>query len=151
MYKNAWHWVYGIKNIVMESIGIVVLVFQKIRLLDVLTKFVEKISNMFKKDYVYLGLNKKSAKKLQAGFDEYIKAVNFTIYFCCSSYHKLLNLINRVKWTKLDKHIIYNGKANIGIFSIETDLQDLTIRNVARYSFGKLLLLSKWRNYPGFI
>ena len=84
------------------------LVAQKIRLLDTLAKSAEEISNILKKDNVHLGLNKKSAKKLQAALDGYVKAVNFTIYFYYSSYHKLLNLVNRVKRTKFDKQVIWN-------------------------------------------
>ena len=73
------------------------LVTLKIRLFDVSAKFVEEISNMLKKDVVYLDLNKKNVKELQAALDGYIKAISFTIHFRRSSYHKLLNLINTVK------------------------------------------------------
>lgn len=76
----------------MHSTCVINLVSQKIRLLNVLAKLLEKISNMFKKDFVYLGLNKKSIKKLRVSLDKYIKAINFIIYFPYSSYHKLLNL-----------------------------------------------------------
>ena len=79
------------------------LVAQKIRSLDTSAKSAEEISNMLKKDIVHLGLNKKSSKELRAALAGYIKAVSFTIHFCYSSYHKLLNLVNRVKRTKLDK------------------------------------------------
>ena len=79
------------------------LVTQKIRSLDASAKSAEKIYNMLIKDVVHLSLNKKSAKKLQGTLDGYIKAVSFTIHFRCFSYHKLLNLVNRVKRMKLDK------------------------------------------------
>ena len=72
------------------------LVAQKIRSLDASAKSAEEISNMLKKDVVHLGLNKKSAKELRAALDGYVKAVSFTIHFRRSSYHKLLNLVNRV-------------------------------------------------------
>lgn len=84
------------------------LVAQKIRSLNALAKSLEEISNMLKKDIVHLGLNIRSAKKLQAGLDKYIKAVSFTIRFYRFSYHKLLNLVNRVKQIKLDQHLVYN-------------------------------------------
>ena len=84
------------------------LVAQKIRLLDASAKSAEEISNMLKKDVVHLGLNKKSAKELRAALDGYVKAVSFTIHFRRSSYHKLLNLVNRVKRTKLDKQVVWN-------------------------------------------
>ena len=85
------------------------LVAQKIRLLDASAKSAKEISNMLKKDVVHLGLNKKSAKELRAALDGYVKAVSFTIHFRRSSYHKLLNLVNRVKRTKLDKQVVWNG------------------------------------------
>ena len=85
------------------------LVAQKIRSLDASAKSVEEISNMLKKDVVHLGLNKKSAKELRAALDRYVKAVSFTIHSRCSFYYKLLNLVNRVKRTKLDKQVVWNG------------------------------------------
>ena len=97
LYRNTWRWIYGIANIVMHSVCAIDLVAKKIRLLNALAKFLEEISNMLKKDFVYLGLNKKSTKKLRASLDRYIKAVSFIIYFRCFSYHKLLNLVNKVK------------------------------------------------------
>ena len=84
------------------------LVAQKIRLLNTSAKSVEEISNMLKKDVIHLGLNKKSAKELRAALDGYVKAVSFTIHIYCSSYHKLLNLVNRVKRTKLDEQVVWN-------------------------------------------
>ena len=85
---------------------VVDLVAQKIRSLDASAKSVEEISNMLKKDVVHLSLNKKSAKELQAALDGYVKAVSFTIHFRCSLYYKLLNLVNRVKRTKLDEQVV---------------------------------------------
>ena len=85
------------------------LVAQKIRSLNISAKSAEEISNMLKKDIVHLGLNKKSAKELRAALDGYVKAVSFTIHFRRSSYHKLLNLVNKVKRTKLDKQVVWNG------------------------------------------
>ena len=48
--------------------------------------FLEEISDILKKNFVHLGLNKKKAKKLQAGLNRFIKAVSFTIYFYCFSF-----------------------------------------------------------------
>ena len=73
------------------------LVTQKIRLLNASAKSLEEISNMLIKDFVYLGLNKKNAKELRASLTKYIKAICFIIYFHCFSYHKLLNIVNKVK------------------------------------------------------
>ena len=87
LYGDACHWLYSIQNIVTRGACATNLVTQKIRLLNASTKFVEEISNMLKKDNLHLGLNKKNTKKLQATLDGYIKAVNFTIYFCCFSYY----------------------------------------------------------------
>ena len=84
------------------------LVAQKIRSLNASAKSTEEISNMLKKNFVHLGLNKKNTKELQAALDGYIKAVSFTIYFHCSFYYKLLNQVNRVKQTKLDAYCIWN-------------------------------------------
>ena len=109
LYGDAWRWVYGIENIVTRGACAADLVAQKIRSLDASAKSAEEISNMLKKDVVHLGLNKKSAKELQAVLDGYIKAVSFTIHFCRSSYHKLLNLVNRIKGMKLDKQVVWNG------------------------------------------
>lgn len=63
---------------------------------------------MLKKNFVYLDLNKKNAKKLQATFNGYIKVVSFTIHFYYFFCYKLLNLVNRVKQTKLDIYSIKN-------------------------------------------
>ena len=109
MYTDAWHEIYGIEDIVTCRACAADLVAQKTRLLDASAKSVEEISNMLKKDVVHLCLNKKSAKELRVALDGYVKAVSFTIHFRCSSYHKLLNLVNRVKKTKLDKQVVWNG------------------------------------------
>ena len=82
------------------------LVAHKIRSLNASAKSIEEISNILKKVVVHLGLNEKSAKKLRAALDGYVKAVSFTIHFRCFSYHKLLNLVNMVKRTKLDKKVV---------------------------------------------
>ena len=84
------------------------LIAQIIRSLNALTKSAEEISNLLKKNVVDLGLNKKSANELQAALDGYIKTINFSIHFRCSSYHKLLNLVNKVKRTKLDEQVVWN-------------------------------------------
>lgn len=36
---------------------------------------------MFKKNIIYLGLNQKNTKKLQASLNKFIKVINFIIYF----------------------------------------------------------------------
>ena len=100
--------VYGIENMVTCGACTADFVAQKIRSLDASTKFAEEISNMLKKNVVHLGLNKKSTKELRAALDGYVKAISFTIHFRRSSYHKLLNLVNRIKRTKLNKHVIWN-------------------------------------------
>ncbi len=45
-----------------------------------MAKLLEKISEMLKKNFVYLGLEKKELKELQTNLDNHIKAVSFTIY-----------------------------------------------------------------------
>lgn len=92
----------------MRNARVADLVAQKIRSLDALAKSVAKVSNMLKKDFVHLSLNKKNPKELQAALNGYIKTVSFTIHFHCSSYHKLLNLVYMVKQTKFDAHNIWN-------------------------------------------
>ena len=104
-YGNAWRWVYNIKNIVTCSACGADLFAQKIRSLDDSAISTEEISNMLKKNIIHLGLNKKSAKEFGAALNRYIKAASFIIHFCHSSYYKLLNLVNRVKRTKLDKQV----------------------------------------------
>ena len=103
LYGNAWRWVYSIANKVIRGAFAIHLVAQKIRSLNALSKSAEEISNMLKKDVVHLGLNKKNIKELRAVLDGYIKAVSFTIHFHCFSFHKLLNLFNKVKF---DKHVV---------------------------------------------
>ena len=109
MFGDAWLWVYGIENIVTRGACAADLVAQKIRLVNASTKSAEEICNILKKNIVHLGLNKKCAKELRAALDGYVKAVSFTIYFRRSFYHKLLNLVNRVKRTKLDEQVVWNG------------------------------------------
>ena len=46
--------------------------------------FLKKISDILKKNFVYLRLDKKETKKLQADFNRFIKVVSFTICFCYS-------------------------------------------------------------------
>ena len=90
----------------MHGTCIADLVAQKIRSLDASAKSVEEISNMLKKDVVYLDLNKKNAKELRAALDGYVKTVSFIIHFRRFSYYKLLNPVNRVKRTKLNKQVV---------------------------------------------
>ena len=112
-------------------------VAQKIRSLDFSAMSAKEISNMLKKDVVHLGLNKKSAKELRAALDGYVKMESFTIHFRRSFHYKLLNLVNRIKRTKLNKQVVWNGYANIAVFSTRTNLQNFTIRNITKRSFGK--------------
>ena len=51
-----------------------------------LTMSLKEISDMLKKNFMHLGLDKKETKELQAGLNGFIKAVSFTIYFRCSSF-----------------------------------------------------------------
>ncbi len=44
-----------------------------------MTKSLEEIFGMLKKDCVYLGLEKKESKELRANLDGYITAISFTI------------------------------------------------------------------------
>lgn len=54
----------------MHNICATSLISKKIGLLNTLIKLLKEISNMLKKDFVYLGLNKKSIKELQISLDE---------------------------------------------------------------------------------
>lgn len=54
--------------------------------------FLEKILDIFKKDFIHLGLDKIEIKKLQAGLNKFIKAVNFIICFRYSSLSILTKL-----------------------------------------------------------
>ena len=85
------------------------LVAQKIRSLDASSKSTKEISNMLKEDVIHLYLNKKRAKELRAALDGYVKVVSFTIHFRRFVYHKLLNLVSRIKRRKLDKQVVWNG------------------------------------------
>ena len=70
----------------------------------------EEILNMFKKDFVHLGLNKKETKELQTGFNGYIKTVSIILPFLIlpNLAYWLLNL-NRVNKTKADKQTVFFG------------------------------------------
>ena len=46
-----------------------------------LTMFLDNISNMLTKNFVYLGLDKKKPKKLQANLNGFIKMISYTICF----------------------------------------------------------------------
>ncbi len=46
-----------------------------------MAKLSEEISKIFKKDFIYLSLEKKESKELQANLDGYKKAVSFIILF----------------------------------------------------------------------
>ncbi len=63
---------------------------QKIRSLDAMAKSSEEISEMLKKNFIHLGLEKKESKDLRANLDGYIKAVSFTILFVNTKF-SLLN------------------------------------------------------------
>ncbi len=41
----------------------------------------EEISDMLKKEFVHLGLDKKETKELRAGLDDYIKALSVVLPF----------------------------------------------------------------------
>ena len=43
--------------------------------------FLEEISDMFKKNFVHLGLDKKGTKEFQTGLDGYIKTVSVVLSF----------------------------------------------------------------------
>ena len=81
LWQEVWKWVYQIQNLETRKVYANDLVGQMIRSLNALAKFLEKVSDMLKKDFVHLGLNKKKLKELQAGFDGYIKAVSVVLPF----------------------------------------------------------------------
>ena len=64
----------------------------------------EKILDMFKKDFVHLGLDKKETKELWAGLDGYIKVLSIVLpsLILPSLAYWLLNL-NKVNGTKVNK------------------------------------------------
>ena len=80
-WQKAWKWVYQIQNLETRKTCANNLVGQKIRLLNALAMFLEKISDMLKKDFIYLGLDKKEIKELRAGLNGYIKAVSVVLLF----------------------------------------------------------------------
>lgn len=53
---------------------------QKIKSLNTIAQLSEKISEIPKKNFIYLSLKTKELKKLQASLKKYIKAIIFTIY-----------------------------------------------------------------------
>ena len=81
LWQEAWKWVYQIQNLETRKACANDLVGQKIRSLDASAKSSEEISDMLKKDFVHLGLDKKKSKELQAGLDGYIKAVSVVLLF----------------------------------------------------------------------
>ena len=80
-WQEAWKWVYQIQNLETQKACANDLVGQKIRSLNASAKSSEQISDMFKKDFVHLGLDKKESKKLRAGLNNYIKAVSVVLPF----------------------------------------------------------------------
>ncbi len=63
-WSEAWKWVYQIHNVETRRAYAVDLVSQKIRALNAVTKSAAEISNMLKKDFVHLGLDKKESSAL---------------------------------------------------------------------------------------
>ena len=45
-----------------------------------ISQIFKKRLNMFKKDFIYLGLDKKKMKKFRACFDKFIKVISFIIF-----------------------------------------------------------------------
>ena len=81
LWQEAWKWVYQIQNLETRKACANDLVGQKIRSLNASAKCSEEISDMLKKDFVHLGLDKKESKELRAGLDGYIKAVSVVFLF----------------------------------------------------------------------
>ena len=109
-WQEAWKWVYQIQNLETQKACANNLVGQKIRSLNALAKSSEEILDMFKKDFVYLGLDKKKSKELRAGLDGYIKVVSVALAFLIlpGLAYQLLNL-NRVNGTKANKQTVSFG------------------------------------------
>lgn len=63
-WLEPWKWMYQIQSIDTQRACNNNLVRQKIRSLDAMAKSLEKISEMLKKDFVYLYLEKKELKDL---------------------------------------------------------------------------------------
>ena len=80
-WQEAWKWVYQIQNLETRKVCTNDLVGQKIRSLNASAKSSEEISDMLKKDFVHLGLDKKESKELRASLDGYIKAVSVVLPF----------------------------------------------------------------------
>ena len=80
-WQEAWKWVYQIQNLETQKACANDLVGQKIRSLNASAKSSEEISDMLKKDFVHLGLDKKESKELRVGLDDYIKAVSVVLPF----------------------------------------------------------------------
>ena len=81
LWSEAWKWVYQIQNRDTRRVSAVDLVSQIIRVLDAATKFAAEILKILRKDFVYLGLDKKELTSLLTNFEGYIKAVS---YYCFS-------------------------------------------------------------------
>ena len=81
LWQVVWKWVYQIQNLETQKACANDLVGRKIRSLDASAKSLEEISDMLKKDFVHLGLDKKESKELRAGLDGYIKAVSVVLPF----------------------------------------------------------------------
>ncbi len=88
---EARKWVYQIQNLETQKTCANNLVVHKIRSLNAMAKSSEEISEMLKKDFVYLGLEKKESKELRANLNGYIKAISFIILFVRTKF-SLLNL-----------------------------------------------------------
>lgn len=126
----------------MYNIYIIDLIFQKIRLTDILAKLWKKFSNILKKIFIHLSLDNKRVKKLQLGLIKFINLINFTLYKSISSYYKLLNL-NKVNWLKNGKQIIWVRLLNIRVFYKKTNLLDFIIYSIMKCFLEKSLLLLK--------
>ena len=81
LWQEAWKWVYQIQNLETPKAFANDLVGQKIRSLNALAMSSEEISDILKKDFVHLGLDKKETKELRAGLNGYIKAVSNVLPF----------------------------------------------------------------------
>ena len=80
-WQEAWKWVYQIQNLETRKACANDFVGQKIRSLNASAMSSEEISDMLKKDFVHLGLDKKETKELRAGLDGYIKAATVVLPF----------------------------------------------------------------------
>ena len=97
------------KNVKTRKACYIDIVQQKIRSLNAEAKTAEKILGLLKKNYVYLGLEKKNATALQDSLAGYIEVV----CYCCFAFptriisilNKILN-INKENITKSDKRVV---------------------------------------------